>query len=183
MLDNLFKHVKKWFSPLPVQKVPEVRRQEQNEKYIQINELAIETLEFYDLNSCQCAYPRFKQYVSMDSSDFDGSFWVVETEALIDASRPYFHIAEIDRGQECTRSIYTCKKCKSTFEFGWSDFSIHVNRSYLKPINVNAMQIGADALQPLPVLLGGIGHTTPPKGTFVQVGLKELSAYLKETIN
>ena len=68
-------------------------------------------LEFYNGNSCQCAFPRFRQYVSIDCTDTGDSFYVSETEAFISHCQKYFDIQKLpaERGGECATEIYTCK--------------------------------------------------------------------------
>lgn len=140
-----------------------------------------EILEFYHSHSCQCAFPRFRQYVGIDCTDTSNSFYVSETEAFISKCNKYFDIQPLtpERGGECYLSIYTCKKCGSTYEYGWSDFSIYINRSYLKLKEKKIKDIGQDAINPIPVFVGPIGHSYA-ENMFVQKDLESLTLYLKE---
>ncbi|HRG01192.1 MAG TPA: hypothetical protein PKZ75_08755 [Bacteroidia bacterium] len=140
-----------------------------------------EILEFYHSHSCQCAFPRFRQYVSIDCADTGNSFYVNETETFISNSSKYFDIQPLtpERGGECYLSIYTCKKCGSTYEYGWSDFSIYINRSYLKLKEQKTNDIGKEPINPIPIFLGPIGHSYL-ENTFVQKDLESLTLYLKE---
>ena len=139
------------------------------------------TLEFYDKQACQCAFPRFRQYVSIDCVDTSNSFYVSETEAFISRSKRYFDIQTLaaEQGGECSLAIYTCKKCGSTYEFGWSDFSIHVSRSYLKLMKKKVNDIGGEPLTPIPVFVGPFGHSYPDKA-FAKDDLEGLTKYFQE---
>jgi len=141
-------------------------------------------LEFYDSHSCQCAFPRFRQYTSIDSADTGNSFYVNETEAFIDNCGKYFDIKKMtpERGGECYLSMYTCKKCGSIFEYGWSDFSIHISRSYLKLKEKKVNDIGAEPINPIPVFVGPMGHSYL-ENAFVKKDLEELTQYLQEIKN
>jgi hypothetical protein len=85
----------------------------------------------------------------------------------------------MDKGDECQRAIYTCKTCGSTYLNAWSDFSIIVSRTYLKPIKITANQIGADAVQPIPLFVGLYGHSIPDVSNFRRVGLEEFKGYIQ----
>jgi hypothetical protein len=139
------------------------------------------TLAFYDNHACPCAFPRFRQYASIDCVDTGNSFYVSETEAFISRSSRYFDIQTLtpEQGGECSLAIYTCKKCGSTYEFGWSDFSIHVSRSYLKLKEKKVSDIGSAPLTPIPVFVGPFGHSYPDKA-FAKTDLERLTKYLEE---
>ncbi|MBC6112640.1 hypothetical protein ACFOG5_11520 [Pedobacter fastidiosus] len=139
-----------------------------------------EVLNYYNTVSCQCAYPRFIQYTSIDCRDYDGTFFVLETEAFIEHAFEYFDVSKINNGEESIRSIYTCKKCKSTFEYGWSDFSIAISRAYLKPIQIMAIQIGAEADTPIPVVMGLCGHKLRTMEFYDMVTFDDFLAYIYE---
>ena len=142
-----------------------------------------EALQFYNSLSCQCAFPRFRQYISIDCSETVKSFYMSETEGFIRQSHHLFDILEVDRGQEVNQAIYTCKKCGSTYNYAWSDFSIHVDRSYLKPRQISVEQIGADPSNPIPFVVGLFGHSLPDRNLFRQVDLDFFKKYITELKN
>lgn len=142
-----------------------------------------ETLEFYDSIACPCAFPRFHQYASIDCLDFGASFYMSETESFLHYCISYFDVQEMDKGDEVYRAIYTCKKCGSTYEYGWSDFSIRVSRAYLKIRSLKAEQVGLTAKEPIPFYIGLFGHSLPDQDRFKRVGPTDLITYLRETGN
>jgi hypothetical protein len=137
------------------------------------------TLHFYNSISCQCAFPRFQQYVSIDCADTGNSFYISETEAFISLSKKYFDVKQLDppRGGEVSLEVHTCKKCRSVYEFGWSDFSIYVSRSYLKLKEKKIVQIGAEAIFPIPVFVGPFGHSYPEE-MFQKKEFEDFTNYL-----
>lgn len=139
-----------------------------------------ETLQYYNSVSCQCAFPRYRQYISIDCSDYHGSFYMSETEGFIHHSSKYFQIQDIPAtNNECTSQLWECKKCKSQFLLGWSDFSIVVNRTYLKPVELKADIVGAEAIHPIPFVVGLFGHKYPNKDLFHAVDIDFLREYLR----
>jgi hypothetical protein len=138
-----------------------------------------ETLAFYDHIACPCAFPRFRQYTAIDCVNFRGSFYMSETEAFLHYCQPYFDVQEIDKGDENYRAIYTCKKCKSIYEFGWTDFSIRVSRTYLKIEDIKAVQIGLAGIRPIPFYLGLFGHMLPARDQFQKVELADFITYIR----
>jgi hypothetical protein len=90
------------------------------------------TLAFYNEKGCQCAFPRFRQIVSIDCVDTGSSFYASETEGFIGFARNYFTTVKLATGPEAQNELWTCNKCGSVYSYGWADFSIHVNRSILK---------------------------------------------------
>ncbi len=145
----------------------------------QLWQLLRDTVAYYNSIACPCAFPRFIQYTSIDCSDTHNSYYVSETEGFIQASVKCFNIEYMDKGDECQRAIYTCKTCGSTYLNAWSDFSIIVSRTYLKPIKITANQIGADAVQPIPLFVGLYGHSIPDVSNFRRVGLEEFKGYIQ----
>ena len=143
-------------------------------------EMFVDILDYYNSISCQCAFPRFRQYVAMDCVDYRGSFYMSETEGLVYHAGKYFDIGPAIPGPEANNAIYTCRKCGSTFNFGWADFSIHVNRSFLKVNELKVQDIGAAAKQPIPFVVGLFGHKYPERSLFDKISLDEFTAYLRE---
>lgn len=139
-----------------------------------------ETMKYYNEVSCPCAFPRFRQFTSIDCTDYGASFYMSETEGFIRYARPYFDIQEVEKGMECYRAVYTCKKCGSTFDAGWSDFSIHVSRMFLKPITLTATQVGADIKNPIPFFVGLFGHKYPERSLFEKVDFETFTSYIRE---
>lgn len=142
-----------------------------------------EILQFYYADGCACQYPRFHQYVKMDCTDTGKSFYMSETEGFIELARPYFTIQEIAAASENYRSEYTCNTCGSVYICGWSDFSIHVSRTYLKIVDKKAEDRGAGAVVPMPFYVGLFGHALPPREDFVKVDAETLKKYLLERRN
>jgi hypothetical protein len=138
-----------------------------------------ETLAYYNSIACACAFPRFRQYAAIDCVEYRGSFYMSEVEAFLQHCQPYFDIKESDKGDEAYRAVYTCKKCGSTYDYGWSDFSIYVSRTYLKIKEFKAIQVGSAAEQPIPFYIGLFGHKLPDQGLFKRVGLTDYIAYLR----
>jgi hypothetical protein len=138
-----------------------------------------ETIEYYNSIACPCAFPRFRQYIRIDCLDTHGSFYMSETEGLIHTSKDCFTVEQIDKGSEIYQALCTCKKCGSTYITGWSDFSIHVNRTFLKPIEIKTAQKGADAETPIPFVVGLFGHKLPDLAGFKHVGFEEFKEYVQ----
>ncbi len=142
-----------------------------------------ETVEYYKSVACPCAFPRFIQYTSIDCRETHNSFYTSETEGFIQTSGDCFEGKEIDKDDECYKAIYTCKTCGSTYLNAWSDFSIRVSRTYLKPIELKAKQIGADAEQPTPFFVGLFGHSYPDRADFKHLGFDEFRGYVRALKN
>ncbi|MEI9809366.1 MAG: hypothetical protein WDO16_16675 [Bacteroidota bacterium] len=70
-----------------------------------------ETLAFYHSKSCQCAFPRFRQIVSIDCTDTGTSFYCSETEGFISHAKKYFTVSKTDTGTEAYNESWSCNKC------------------------------------------------------------------------
>lgn len=81
---------------------------------------------------------------------------------------------------ECTNEKWVCKTCGSVYEYGWSDFSIHVDRQKLTLSNLHCAPIGKEATKPVPLYLGLFGHSYPPQSEFCKATFEEMELYLKE---
>jgi hypothetical protein len=149
-------------------------------KFEQVKNLFISSLKIYNLESCQCAYPRFQQVIGIDCTDTSNSFKCYDTDLLIDLSKSYFNIEKSELNDECTNEKWTCKKCSSTYEYGWSDFSIHVERQKLKLQTLQANTRGKEIIMPIPLFLGLMGHSYPPKTEMTNVGFKDFENYMTE---
>lgn len=141
----------------------------------EFSELIRQTVTWYREIACPCAFPRFVQYTSIDCVDWGKSFSMYETEMFIAHALTYY-IKGIEQGEG---AIYSCNKCGSSFQFGWSDFSIHVSRSYFKPLQLNATQVGADAQTPIPYYGGFAGHALPDQQLFHRVDAATFIAYIR----
>jgi hypothetical protein len=137
----------------------------------------------YQKKGCPCAYPRFRQLASIDCSGTGHSFTCLDTELFIDAARKYFVIGSSDQTDEITNELWTCKTCKSQYEYGWSDFSIHVSRQKLSPVKIYATDIGLPTLKPVPLYLGLFGHSYPPKTELKPVSYWQFKNYVMEKIS
>src|SRR5688572_10514213 len=146
-------------------------------------ELLHQTVQYYKSLACPCAFPRFIQYTSIDCSDTHNSFYMSETEGFIQTSAECFDAKEIEKADECYRAIYTCKTCSSTYINAWRDFSIKVNRTYLKPLELQAQQVGADAEKPIPYFVGIFGHSYPDRTHFKHVDFERFRDYIRALKN
>ena len=142
-----------------------------------------EIMTYYNSISCQCAFPRYRQIVSLNCSDYQKSFYSSETQGFLQHSRLYFDIIEGDNKQEDNSQIWTCKKCRSVYDYAYSGFSIYVNRGYLKINEHKTIDIGAEPQTPMPFVVGLFGHSYPDRDLFKQVDLDAFSSYMRETKN
>ncbi|HET6252966.1 MAG TPA: hypothetical protein VFE32_02765 [Puia sp.] len=174
---SLFNPNKKALSPeAPHELGSIIKLEEETEKLWKAIE---ETLKYYDKIACLCAFPRFRQYAGIDCVDFRASFYMSETEAFLHHCNPYFDVHQTDKGDEVCRAIYTCKKCGSTYDYGWSDFSIRVSRTYLKIKELKAVQVGSEAKDPISYYIGLFGHKLPDQGRFKKVELADFITYVR----
>ncbi|MCC7506540.1 MAG: hypothetical protein IT259_14650 [Saprospiraceae bacterium] len=134
----------------------------------------------YMTGACPCAFPRFRQITGINCVDSGDSYCCFDTELLIALIKPFFDISPSDRKDECTNEKWVCKTCGSEYEWGWSDFSIHVNRQKLALTNLRASVIGKAAGKPIPLYLGLFGHSYPPPSEMRPANLEEMAAYLNE---
>ena len=61
---------------------------------VKLWKLIEETMAYYISISCQCAFSRYRQIISLDCSDYEKSFYSSETEGFLQHSRPYFNMTE-----------------------------------------------------------------------------------------
>jgi len=149
-------------------------------KQKKVSDLLNSALEKYNFKYCQCAFPRFQQIIGIDCSKTGDSFKCWETEILISLSKKYFEIIDSELKDENVNQTWICKKCKSEYEFGWSDFSIHVDRQKLKLTNLKALEIGKEIQKTTPLHLGLFGHSYPDKTEMDFVEYEELKKYILE---
>ncbi len=176
---NIFK---KLFGSSNVQAQPTISREE-NEKRIRENtdqlwKFIEEVLVDFNNQSCQCAFPRFRQIVSINCVDYHKSFYCSETEGFIDRARNYFTITKTETGPEAYNEVWCCNKCGSLYDFGWSDFSIHVSRAFLKNTELKTTDIGAEPQLPIPLYVGIFGHTFPGKDQLIPVDFDTFKKYI-----
>ena len=150
------------------------------QKHIKLVELLKSAFEIYDSKLCQCAYPRFRQIVQIDCSESGNSFKCYETEILIGLSKKNFNVTQSDLKDEVTNEKWECKKCNSIYEFGWSDFSIAVEREKLKLIELKTESIGKETIKPIPLYIGLHGHSYPPKTEMYSAEFSQFEKYILE---
>lgn len=158
----------------------EQRNKEFEVRLEQVKNLFTSSLTIYNSESCQCVYPRFQQIIGIDCVSTGDSFKCYETELLIDLAKPYFDIEKSELSDENTNEKWTCKKCGSTYEYGWSDFSISVERQKLKLNTLIVDTKGKPATKPIPLFLGLIGHSYPPRTEVTKVDFADFENYMTE---
>jgi len=142
-----------------------------------------ETVDYYNSVSCPCAFPRFRQIVSLDCTDYGKSFYASETEGFISNASIFFKRQNLESGIEASNELWTCKTCGSVYQYGWSDFSIHVNRTILKIIDLKTEELGAPAELPLPLFVGLFGHNFPDKAYINPVDFETFKSYMLQLKN
>ncbi len=149
-------------------------------KFEQVKELFNDSLNIYNSQDCQCAFPRFQQIISIDCSNTGNSFKCYDTDLLISMSKNYFDITESSLKDEVTNEKWICKRCGSSYEFGWSDFSIYVERQKLKLVDLKTELIGLSTIKPIPLYLGLAGHSYPSKEEITSVSFDKFRQYMTE---
>jgi hypothetical protein len=150
------------------------------QKYQQVKELFTLILSRYNIDACQCTYPRFQQLVGIDCSGTGNVFKCYDTDLLIDLSRTYFNIETSMLNGECRNEKWTCKICNSTYEYGWSDFSIQIERQKLKLTYLTTQSKGKEAILPIPLHLGLIGYSYPSRSEMDYVNFADFENYMLE---
>lgn len=151
-----------------------------NQKYDNVKQLFDRVIAKYYQDACACRYPRFLQIAGIDCLDYKASFMAWETILLIHKIKPNYDKQPLENGNEVFRELWTCKKCQSIFEFGYSDFSAAVSRQYVKPIEIKSASIGKAATQPIPLYIGLYGHVYPPKKDINPVSFEKFEKYMLE---
>lgn len=149
-------------------------------KFEQVKELFNDSLKIYNSHHCQCAFPRFQQIISIDCTNTGNSFKCYDTDLLIRMSKNYFEITESSLKDEVTNEKWICKKCGSSYEFGWSDFSISVERPKLKLTDLKTELIGLQVAKPIPLYLGLAGHSYPSRDVITIVSFDKFKEYMTE---
>ena len=158
----------------------EQKKQDYEARREKIKQLFETALVDYISTACQCAFPRFQQLIGIDCAGSGYSFKCYDTDLLIGTSKKYFDITASERTDENKNEKWICKKCGSDYEYGWSDFSIYIERQKLELINLRTVEIGKPTIEPIPLFLGLIGHSYPPKSEMEQVEFYEFERYVLE---
>lgn len=149
-------------------------------KYEQVANLFSDSLAIYNSEYCQCAFPRFQQIIGIDCRDTGNSFKCHDTDLLISMSRKYFDITSSTLSDEVTNEKWTCKNCGSLYEYGWSDFSIYVERQKLKLIDLKSATKGLPITKPIALYLGLAGHSYPSRQLITNTTFEEFRKYMTE---
>lgn len=153
---------------------------EKKERIEAVKKLLEKTFKQYNEKNCQCSYPRYRQIIGINCSDTSKSFQSFETEILINLSKSNFIREEREKLGENIFEIWTCKKCNSTFEYAWTDFSIAVNRQYLKVIELKVKDTGKPQTDIIPLFAGLFGYSYPSKEIIKPVNYKTFENYILE---
>lgn len=156
------------------------RNEEFKINYRKVHDLLNIALEKYNEENCQCAHPRFQQLIGIDCSKTKDSLKCWETEIMISSSKKYFDILESNLKDENTNEKWICKKCKSVYEYGWSDFSIYIERQKLNLVDLKTELIGQKIKKPIPLFLGLIGHSYPNKNEIQPTEFEVFEKYITE---
>ena len=149
-------------------------------KFEQVKTLFTASLALYNTDGCACAYPRYQQLIGIDCRDYGSLFRCYDTELLIGMSRAYFIVEKSDRTDENTNEKWICKHCGSVYEYGWSDFSIYVERQKLELVSLSISPKGKPAIDPTPLFLGLIGHSYPSQSDIAPVDFETFEKYMTE---
>ncbi|HEX8313769.1 MAG TPA: hypothetical protein VF609_02170 [Flavisolibacter sp.] len=158
----------------------EQRNKEFKVKFEKAKDLLTFSLENHNYHFCQCCYPRFQQIIGIDCTKTGDSYKCYDTDLLIDLSAKYFEVEKSELSDECKNEKWICKKCRSTYEYGWSDFSIYVERQKLKLTELKVEAKGKPAVKPIPLYLGLMGHSYPPRSEMSSVDFEEFQNYMTE---
>lgn len=156
-------------------------RKIKEERLAKLNTLITETLALYKTVSCPCAFPRFRQIVGIDCTDYRASFYSTETELFIEAARPFYETKVLGHPNNNDEE-WTCKTCGSVWLFNWQDFSISVSRNVLKIKELHAVDAGAPTRLPIPLYVGLTGHSYPDRTKIAPVDFDEFKTYMQERI-
>jgi hypothetical protein len=153
---------------------------ESKKSFEKTKELFTISLNLYNLMSCQCAFPRYQQIISIDCADTGNSYKCYDTDLLIDLSKPFFNMVKSELKDENVNETWICKTCGSSYEYGWSDFSIHVERQKLRLTDLKAELTGKSIIQPVPLYLGLAGHSYPSRNLMEGVDFAAFKKYMTE---
>ena len=192
LFDDLLRYIDQWLAPAPSPRKREPKRYatqaeiKQMQKVFgvrkeQIRTLFEQVLARYQARACPCAYPRFRQLAEVDCSKTGDSYTCHDTELLISMAKPGFEVRKTESNEDAVTQQWTCKTCGSVYDFGWSDFSIAIDRSRLRVVDLNVREVGLPAKQPQPVYLGVMGHSLPGPGEVEQVDYEVFADYMLES--
>lgn len=136
--------------------------------------------QYYCHDACACQYPRFIQLVGINSTDYGHSFKSVETEMLISLVKSFFNTEKRDIGKDNHNETWTCKRCGTEYVYGWSDFSIALDRQYLRLSKLKIPQQGKPTQHPIPLYMGLQGYSYPPKDEIQSVDFDTFAGYVLE---
>jgi hypothetical protein len=143
--------------------------------------LFTDVLQKYHATSCQCAYPRFRALVAIDCMVTGGRpYQCFESEMLIDMSKQYFDVGESSRSDEDSNKEWVCKTCGSTYEYGWTQFSIALDRQQLRLSDLKVESVGKSCSNPTPVFVGTRGYSRPSALDMEQVDFDDFRTYMLE---
>ena len=146
----------------------------------ELTALYAEVNAMYYSRACPCAFPRFQQIIGINCSTSGDSYRSMDTELLMQAVKDGFDVTESERTDEAVNKRWTCNTCGSAYEFGWSDFSIAIDRDKLELVNLCVEQVGKEAHYPTPVYIGAMGHSLPGDTEQQIVSLGVFSDYMLE---
>lgn len=150
------------------------------ERFHQVKPIFTEAMARYRRAGCPCAFPRFVQIAGIDCTKMGASAKCWDTEVLIGLAKEGFETGPSDRRDEASNERWVCKTCGSVYEYGWSDFSIHVERQKLECTHLRATPVGKAAERPVPLFLGVFGHNVPPESELIPADLETFRRYLLE---
>ncbi len=87
-------------------------------------------------------------------------------------------MSTMEKGKEAYNELWCCNKCGSLYDYGWSDFSIHVNRAFLKIKELKTTDAGAAPRLPVPLYVGVFGHSFPGKDQLIPVDFDTFKNYV-----
>lgn len=148
--------------------------------YAKARDLFNACMDMYHAGHCPCYYPRYHQLAGIDCVATGDSFKCYDTELLIEISKPYFTIENLNPGGGSANERWTCRKCGSVYHYNWSDFSIYVERQTLQLSDLKVKPTGKPALKPIPLFLGLSGHSYPPQTEMIPADFEAFKSYMME---
>ena len=113
---------------------------------------------------CPCRFPRFVFLVGFNFQDYKvGPVACADTEELVTASfhGPNAFLRQESQRQvlDSTHTLYKCKTCDASWEGVFTDYSIHMFRSYLRLKSPISQSLGAAPSFPFPISKGFRGFS------------------------
>ena len=138
---------------------------------------------------CPCRFPRYVYLVGFNFQTYHtGPVCCRDTEELVHGSY-YGTTGFLDQRSErviadSRHRDYQCKVCGAAWEAVFTDYSIHMYRSYLRLCSRVLADIGADVVLPFPVCGGFFGFSQHDIETcsqnFRQVTVEDCMTYLTQ---